>query len=109
MSETSFAVQTFKNHRRRVNEVENYRLLSNAKDYKKYMNQHFNAYKKDFIKKLRALKNSDAKAYWKLLNKSDSSNSNTIQKVSLATFADHLKKLNTISQETSDIIPEVDP
>ena len=82
-----------KNHRRRVNELENYRLLSNASmDYKKCLNQHFNAYKKDFIKKLCALKNSDAKAYWKLLNKSDSSNSNTIQKVSLATFADHLKK-----------------
>lgn len=99
-----------KNHRRRVNDVENFQFLTEAsKAYKKCINKHFNDYKKDFIKKLRALKNSDAKAYWKLLNKSDSSNKSTIQKVSLAAFADHFKKLNTVSSENSDMVPEVDP
>ena len=56
----------------------------------------------------RILKNSDAKAYWKLLNKTDSSNNSIIQKVSLAAFTDHFKKLHTVSSENSDMVPEVD-
>lgn len=98
-----------KNHKRRVNNVENFQLLTeSSKAYKKCINKRFNEYKKDFIKKLRALKNSDAKSYWKLLNQSDSSNKSTIQRVSLATFADHFKKLNTVNVENSDMLSEVD-
>ena len=52
--------------------------------------------KKDFIKKLRGLKNSDAKAYWKMLNKFDGSKHDTAQKLSLEVFAEHFKKLNTV-------------
>ena len=99
-----------KNHKRRVNNVENFQFLHNAsKDYKKCINKHLNEYKKDFIKKLRSLKNSDPKAYWNLLNKSSGCSSNIAQKVSLDTFAEHFRKLNTIPTENSDMIPEVDP
>ena len=99
-----------KNHKRRVNNVENFQFLHNAsKDYKKCLNKHLNEYKKDFIKKLRSLKSSYPKAYLNILNKSSGCSSNIAQKVSLDTFAEHFRKLNTISTENSDMIPEVDP
>lgn len=99
-----------KNHRRRVNNVENFHFLTEAsKAYKKCISKQFNDYKKTFINKLRSLKNADPKAYWKLLNKADGRNANTIQKVSLETFAEHFRKLNTVSTENSDSLPEVDP
>ena len=44
---------------------------------------------------MRALKNSDPKSYWNLLNKADQSRHETLQKVSLETFAEHFKKLNS--------------
>ena len=99
-----------KNHRRRVNNAENFQFKQEAcKANKKCLNKHFNDYKKDFIKKLHSLKNSDPKAYWNLLNKTDSDNSRTIQKVSLDAFAEHFRKLNTISTENTGVEPEVNP
>ena len=99
-----------KNHRRRVNNAENFQFKQEAsKAYKKCLNKHFNEYKKDFIEKLHSLKNSDPKAYWNLLNKTDSNNSRTIQKVSLDAFAEHFRKLNTISTENTGVEPEVNP
>ena len=81
-----------KNLRRRVSDIENYQALNDAsKDYKKCLHKHFTSYKKDFIKKLRGLKNSDPKAYWKMLNKFDGSKHDTAQKLSLEVFAEHFK------------------
>ena len=83
-----------KNHRRLVNNVENFLSLTEAcKAYKKCINKQFNEYKKTFINKLRSLKNADPKAYWKLLNKVNGSNASIIQKVSLESFAKHFKKV----------------
>lgn len=99
-----------KNHRRRVNNVENFHSLTEAsKAYKKCINKQFNEYKKTFINKLRSLKKADPKAYWKLLNKADGSYANTMQKVSLEAFAEHFKKLNTVPTENYDVLPTIDP
>ena len=75
--------------RHRVNSVVNHQLLHNAsKAYKKWQ------FNQDFNHKLRALKNSDPKSYWNLLNKADQSRRETLQNVSLETSAEHFEKLN---------------
>ena len=99
-----------KNHRRRVNNVENFQFLKEtSKAYKKCLSKHFKEYKNEFIKKLRSLKNSDPRAYWNLLNKADRRNSSTIKNVSLDAFTDHFRKLNMVDTENDNLIPEVDP
>ena len=99
-----------KNLRRRVSDTEHYQALNDAsKDYKKCLHKHFTSYKKDFIKKLRGLKNSDPKAFWKMLNKFDGSKHDTTQKLSLEVFAEHFKKLNTVPQGDTDPFSVVDP
>ena len=55
------------------------------------------------------MKNSDPKAYWKMLNKFDVSKHDTAQKLSLEVFAEHFKKLNTVSQGDTDPFSIVDP
>ena len=50
-----------------------------------------------------ALKNSDPKSYWNLLNKADKSRHETLQKVSLATFAEHFEKLNSAASNHGNI------
>ena len=90
-----------KNLRHRVNSVENYKYLLNAsKTYKKCIDKQYNKYRKDLITKLRSLKSSDPKYYWSLLNKADKVE--ILQKVSLETFANHFKKLNTIETNQDD-------
>ena len=99
-----------KNVCRRMNNAENFITLSDAsKAYKKCLKKHFCDYKKEFIKKLRGLKNSDPKAYWKILNKSDSSRATVAQKLSIDLLAEHFRKLNTVSQVESDSFPIIDP
>ena len=99
-----------KNLRRRVNNVENFRALNEArKAYKKCINKQFKHYKTEYVNKLRNLKNSDPnlKAYWKLLNKYDGSRTVTAQKLSLEAFAEHFTKLNTISSD-NNTLPQFD-
>ena len=85
-----------KHLRHRINSAVNHQLLHNAsKDYKKYINRQIRQFNQDFIHKLRALKNSDPKSYWNILNKADQSRHETLQKVSLETFAEHFEKLNS--------------
>ena len=67
------------------------------------------SYKKDFIKKLRGLKKSDPKAFWKMLNEFDGSKHDTAQKLSLEVFAEHFKKLNTVPHGDTDPFSIVDP
>ena len=90
-------VDRLKNLRRRVNNVENFRA---SKAYKKCINKQ---YKTKYVNKLRNLRNSDPKAYWKLLNKFDGSRTTTAQKLSLDAFAEHFKKLNTISSDNNTL------
>ena len=48
------------------------------------------------------MKNSDPKAYRKMLNKFDGSKHDAAQKLSLEVFAEHFKKLNTVPQGDTD-------
>ena len=80
-----------------------------SKGYKNCLHTHFTLYKKDFIKKLRGLNNSDPKAYWKVLNKFDGSKHDTAQKLSLEVFAEHFKQLNTVPRGDTDSFSIVDP
>ena len=85
--------------RRRMSNHGNMQALTEAsKAYKKCVNRHFKIYQKEFIKKLRNLKSADPKSYLGLLNKTECSRSSIMQKLSLETFAEHFKKLNTVSK-----------
>ena len=85
-----------KNLGHRVDSAENYQFLHNAsKAYKKCINRQMRKFNKDIIHKLRALQNSVPKSYLKLLNKTDQSRHETLQKVLLQTFADNFEKLNS--------------
>lgn len=97
----------FKCQNRRIRSAENLQACKIAgKSYKKCLNKHFSDYKKEFIKKIRGLKNSDPKSYWKLLNKSDSCKP-VVQKISLDVFTEHFKKLNQGNNTTDGL--EIDP
>ena len=99
-----------KNMRRRTNNHSNMQALTEAsKAYKKCVNKQFKIYQKDFIKKLRNLKSADPKSYWGFLNKTEGSRSSTMQKVSLETFAEHFKKLNTVSSENLEQLHTIGP
>ena len=60
-------------------------------------------FNQDFIHKLRALKYPEPKSYWNLLNKADQSRHETLQKVSLETFAEHFEKLNSAASNHGNI------
>ena len=84
-------------------------LTEASKAYKKCINKHFKSYQKEFIKKLRNLKSADPKSYWGLLNKTESSRTSTMQKLSLETFAEHFKKLITVSSGDLEQLYSFDP
>ena len=96
--------------RRRVSNCDKMKALTEAsKAHKKCVNKHFKSYQKEFIKKLRNLKSADPKSYWGLLNKTESSRTSTMQKLSLETFAEHFKKLNTVSSDNLEQLYSFDP
>ena len=99
--QTQRQYRRLKNLRRRVNNVEHFCA---SKAYKKCINKQ---YKTKYVNKLRNLRNSDPKAYWKLLNKFDGSRTATAQKLSLEPFAEHFKKLNTTSSD-NNTLPQFD-
>ena len=84
----------------RIRSAENRQnLIRCSKIYKREINKQFHAYRKDFIAMLRDLQTRDPKAYWSLLNKTNSSGKNTFEKVALETFYDHFKNLNMNSAD----------
>ena len=74
-------------------------LIRCSKAYKKEINKQYNAYRNDFISKLRGMKTKDPKSYWSLLNKSTDKQKSVVNKVALETFYDHFKNL---SNENND-------
>ena len=70
--------------------------------HKKEINKQYNAYRNDFISKLRNLKTNDPKSYWSLLNKTTDENKAYVNKVALETFYDHFKNLNNINNDNND-------
>ena len=73
--------------------------MRNSKEYKKIVNRCYSEYKKKFIKKVRNLESTDPKSFWSLINRSDPQSKVIEHKVSLETFLDHFKKLNTIEED----------
>ena len=70
-------------------------LVRCSKAYKKEINKQYNAYRNDFISKLRGMKTKDPKSYWSLINKSADKQKSVVNKVALEeTFYDHFKNLN---------------
>jgi hypothetical protein len=67
-----------------------------SKSYKKELNKQYRLYQTRFVKKLRTLKNTDPRAYWKVLSKDTKAKSDILSKIHLDTFAEHFKKLNPI-------------
>lgn len=63
-------------------------MIRCSKEYKKVSNVQYNLYNKNFIKKLRNMKEKDYKSYWCLLNRtcSNQSKQNVIDNVSLEWF-----------------------
>ena len=77
-------------------------LIRCSKAYKKEINKQYNAYRNDFISKLRNLKTKDPKSYWSLLNKSTDQIKTIVNKVALESFYDRFKNLNNVNNDNND-------
>jgi hypothetical protein len=88
---------------RRNRNVNNLRELKNkSKSYKKCVNKSINQYQKNFNKKVRSLKASNPKEFWKLLCTNDKKR--ITEKIQISVFSEYFKKLNTDNNvyETED-------
>ncbi|CAG2219780.1 unnamed protein product [Mytilus edulis] len=99
-----------KSYNWRVKSVESKNnLIRCSKAYKKVCNLQYNEYRKNFIKKLRNLSQSDPKSYWSLLNKSSNTKTNVLEKISLECFHDHFKKLSNVQHDQNgDFTDDID-
>ncbi|CAG2256257.1 SEC31 [Mytilus edulis] len=81
-----------------------------SKEYKKVLCNQYRLYNKNFIKKLKNLRQNDCKSYWNLLNRACSSQTkqNIVNKVSLDCFYNHFKKLNSAQDENDDTFENID-
>ena len=69
-------------------------MVSKGKEYKKALQKQFKAHQKSFISKIRELRSTDPKSYWRLLNKGSKRSKETANLVALDTFFEHFKELN---------------
>ena len=83
-------------------------LIRCSKAYKKEINKQYNAYRKDFISKLRSMKTKDPKSYWSLINKSTEKQKSVVNKVALETFYDHFKNLSNENNEPDAFIFDIE-
>ena len=91
---------TAKNRYKLTKNAQNATSRSRAsKEYKKVMNLKFRNYQADFIKKLRNLKNSDPRNYWKILNGTSSEKHETSSRISCEVFLEHFKGISGISDD----------
>ena len=71
-----------------------------SKAYKKELNKQYRIYHKNLHHKLRTLKSSNSKTYWKILN-GGSESREEIRNLNLELFTDHFKSLNS-NQDDED-------
>lgn len=69
-------------------------LSTNFKHYKKFLDSKQIAFKRETEKKLRSLKNSDSRAYWKIINGACNVSSQKECKVSMGTLFKHFENLS---------------
>ena len=90
-----------KNKYRKMKTLGNLNKVKQAsKNYKKTINQAFDLYKKRFNKKLRSLKCSDPKQYWKILCCNESKS--IANKIQLEVMTEYFEKLNTDTNQYSE-------
>ena len=70
-----------------------------SREYKKEVNKQFRKYHSDLVKKIRVLKSSDPKTYWKIINGTSSENHDTSKRISSEMFLNTLKVCSMIQLE----------
>lgn len=85
-----------RNQLRRRHDAESRQCVrQSGKAYKKELNKQFRLYHEAVAKKLRNLKSTNPKDYWKIINNKDACSSNpSVSAISLEVFADHFRELN---------------
>ena len=87
--------------RRNKSYINKNNFIRSSREYKKCMSKAKQQSIKKFEQKLRTLKTTNPKSYWKLLN----SNKNKAKKASINDLYEHFKSLNEHSNTISDNIP----
>ena len=75
-----------------------------SREYKKEVNKQFRKYHSDLVKKIRVLKRSDPKTYWKIINGTNSEKQDASKRISSEMFLEHFKSLfsDTTRDERED-------
>ena len=74
-----------------------------SREYKKEVNKQFRKYHSDLVKKIRVLKSSDPKTYWKIINGTNSEKHDASKRISSEMFLKHLKSLfNDTTRDVRD-------
>ena len=77
--------------------------------YKKSLTRKYRCYVKGIQNKIRNLKTSDTRSYWKLINGDNHQKQNIMNNISHETFAKHFENLcNVQNDNLQDINPDID-
>ena len=79
--------------------------------YKKQLRMSFRKYQSNFIKKIRNLKSTDPKIFWKIINGSTQERKEVHANISCKTFQEHFQKLGITSkrEESVPVNSDIDP
>ena len=74
-----------------------------SREYKKEVNKQFRKYHSDLVQKIRVLKSSDPKTYWKIINGTNSEKHDASKRISSEMFLKHFKSLfNDTTRDVRD-------
>ena len=69
------------------------------KEYKKVLNRKSRMHTKVFHERIRSLRSSDPRAYWRILNINNRQKKHTVDAISHDLFVEHFEKLGNILEE----------
>ena len=69
------------------------------KEYKKVLNRKSRMHTKVFHERIRSLRSSDPRAYWRILNSNNRQKKHTVDAISHDLFVEHFQKLGNIPEE----------
>ena len=69
------------------------------KEYKKVLNRKSRMHTKVFHERIRSLRSSDPRAYWRILNSNNRQKKHTVDAISHDLFVEHFEKLGNIPEE----------
>ena len=81
--------------------------LETSRTYKKEVKRQFQKYQADLARKIRGLKSSDPKAYWKIVNGTKSEKEDTNSRISCQIFFEHFKSLNVNDAASNEDVNNV--